>query len=87
MRRTRAPQPSPRTKPLARASKGREEPLGEIIRAWLKPTNGETCSSAPTPITIAVSHSPPRMAEQARWKAVEALEQAVSTVMLGPLRL
>ena len=38
-------------------------------------------------MTTVVSHSPARRAWQARWNAVEALEQAVSTVMLGPERL
>jgi len=38
-------------------------------------------------MTAAASHSPALRAWHARWNAVEALEQAVSTVMLGPERL
>ena len=80
------PQPSPRTKPLPSASKGRDVPVGESICAEVKPMNGDGPSMTLTPTTSARLVSRDSSDWQPRWKAVMAEEHAVSVVSDGPRR-
>ena len=81
------PAPSPRTNPLADASKALHLPSGESIPAWEKPMKPSGVIITVTPPAIAVSQRPARMCSQATCTAVSADEQAVSIATLGPLRL
>ncbi|MGX1118265.1 hypothetical protein RKD37_003628 [Streptomyces ambofaciens] len=83
--RTTTPQPSPRVKPLARASKVLHRPSGasELV-CWIsRVERGERIRL--TPPASATSHSPRRSAWPARWTAVREDEQAVSTATAGPI--
>ena len=50
------------------------------------PTKASGRSSALMPPAIAAVQEPDRIASTARWIAINALEQAVSTATLGPFR-
>src|ERR1700690_288145 len=79
-----APTPSPRTKPLAPASKALQRPRGDSIAMRRKAMKGSGLSSALTLATTASSHSPRHRLKAATWHAVNAEEQAVSVTRLGP---
>ena len=81
------PAPSPRTNPLAEASKAAQRPSGESIPACENPMNPPGEMMTVTPPASAMSPRPERMCSQAAWTAVSADEQAVSIATLGPLRL
>ena len=83
---TTTPQPSPRVKPSARASKGLHRPSGASapVARTTRVERGETTRL--TPPASATSHSPLRSARPARWTATSDEEQAVSTATAGPVR-
>src|SRR5215212_2682750 len=90
--RIRAPAPSPMTKPLRRASNGREASAGRslnlVARAviWAKATSATwTKADSAPPATMAVA-SPWPMAWKARPMAWLEAAQAVVVVKLGPRR-
>ncbi len=78
------PQPSPRTKPSAAASKVRHRPVGESIPMRAKDIVVLAPSMRVTPPASARSHSPSRRAWQARWTATSEEEHAVSSATQGP---
>src|SRR5829696_2808109 len=78
--------PSARTNPLARASKAKQWPVGEIIPALLKPILVCGLIKALTPPASAPAHCPDQMLSHAAATATSAEEQAVSMDRLGPLR-
>src|SRR5215831_1793582 len=80
------PAPSPRTYPLARASKAKHCPVGDNIEALLKPIVASGIMSALTPPARALSQQPDQMLWHAFQIATSAEEQAVSTERLGPRR-
>jgi hypothetical protein len=84
--RTSTPHPSPRTYPLARASKVRHRPSGDRARPAASASLISGASMRFTPPASASVLSPERRLWQARWIATSDDEHAVSTVMLGPSR-
>jgi hypothetical protein len=80
------PAPSPRTKPLALASKALQRPSGESMDAAQNAMKLVAMRMMFTPPANARSHSRSQMLWQARCVATSAEEQAVSTAMLGPRR-
>src|ERR1700757_137739 len=80
------PAPSPRTKPLARASKLLQRPSGDSIDALQNPMlpSGRTITF--TPAANASSISPFQMPWHAKSTATSEDEHAVSTARLGPTR-
>ena len=83
---TTIPQPSPRTKPLAEASKALHRPSGDNIRALARSSVSRPERIACTPPVKIISASPCCRAETAWCSATSEEEQAVSTAMAGPSR-
>jgi hypothetical protein len=81
------PTPSPSTMPSADASNGADVPVGESMPVLLHQTCICGVFITATPPASAASHSPRRMLSQARCTATSEEEHAVSTAMVGPLRL
>src|SRR4051794_1028319 len=79
------PHPSPRTYPLASASKVLQRPSGESIRAFVKqmPCSGKRMLR---PAAMAIAHSTLRKLWQAKCTATNDEEQAVSTGKQGPCK-
>ena len=82
--RTTTPDPSPRTKPSARASKLLQRPSAAIAFSREKPMVIAGDRMRLTPPARARSDSPHRRLWQARWAAASEDEQAVSIERLGP---
>ena len=82
--RTTTPQPSPRTKPLPRASKVLQRPSG--ASAWARDTLLDECGERMrlTPHASAIEHSWLRRLWEARCSATSDDEHAVSTTRQGP---
>src|SRR3990172_4553133 len=83
---TTIPQPSPRTKPLARASNVLQRPSGASAPTSERPINASGIKITFTPPARARLLCPVRKLWQARCTAVSDEEQAVSTAMHGPCR-
>ena len=82
--RTTIPAPSPRTYPLAPASKAWQCPSGERNPLLAKPAKTWAWRSRFEPPASASSDSPSQRLRQARWIATSEDEQAVSIARLGP---
>src|SRR6266851_4704880 len=81
------PTPSPRTYPLAAASKALQYWSGFKNPALDSTIDDSGRSIRLTPPAIAMSASPPQRLRHARCTATSELEHAVSIEMLGPFRL
>ncbi len=82
---TTTPHPSPRVKPLARASKDLHNPSGASERVWTTSRVERGDRMRLTPPASATSHSPRRSAWLARWTATSDDEHAVSIATAGPV--
>ncbi len=78
------PQPSPRTKPLAAASKVLQRPSGESMPHFEIRTNGSGDRMTLTPPASTSWLSPLRRLWHAVWIATSDDEHAVSMAMQGP---
>ncbi|KYF61269.1 hypothetical protein BE11_35475 [Sorangium cellulosum] len=80
------PPPSPRTYPLARASKVKHRPPGDSAPNLDTPIVLSGMRFRFTPPASASVDSPRRRLSHARWTATSEAEHAVSTERLGPSR-
>ena len=81
---TTTPQPSPRTNPLAPASKALQRPSGDNMPDTARCSNSRRSRTACAPPASAMSASPRRSAVAARCTVTSDDAQAASTTMEGP---